>query len=439
MAHIIVIGGGIGGLPTAFELRKLLSKQHQVTLISDFAKFTFIPSLPWVGLGLKTLDQVQIDLAKSLKRKGINFLQTKIHQVDPHKNQLILENDTLKYDHLVIATGASLNMSTIPGLDQEYTESVCNAEHALKALESWEKFLEEPGDIIVGAVPGASCFGPIYEFAMLTDYCLRNKGKRFSSNIKVITPEPYCGHLGIGGMSNSKVLLEQLLTERGIEFKANAEITEIKKDKIICADGSISPYKFSMILPAFQGAKFIRNTPNLGDAKGFIPVTSTYQHPTYENVYGVGVITQLSPPEKTPIPTGVPKTGQMTEAMGMAVAHNIAVKLGEIKSSFMIPTLQAICLTDFGDTGVVFVADQVLPNPETGKRNRSVVLEGKWISWSKTLFEIFFLMKMRLGLAVPFFELITLKMLGLDLVEPMKNESKNLKIKSNFSQVRSQN
>ncbi len=436
MAHIVVIGGGIGGLPTAYELRKLLSKKHQVTLISDFAKFTFIPSLPWVGLGLKTLDQVQIDIAKSLKRKGINFLQTQIQQVEPQNNQLILENKTLKYDHLVIATGASLNMSTVPGLDQGYTDSVCNAEHALKAYENWEKFLEDPGDIVVGGVPGASCFGPIYEFAMLTDYCLRNLGKRFTSNIQVITPEPYCGHLGIGGMATSQVIMERLLTERGIEFKANTAITEIKKDKIICDNGSIFPYKFSMILPSFEGAKFIRNTPNLGDTKGFIPVTSTYQHPVHDNIYGVGVITQLAPPDKTPIPIGVPKTGQMTEAMGMAVAHNIAIKLGEIQSSFVIPTLQAICLTDFGDTGVVFVADQVLPNPETGKRNRAVVLEGKWISWSKTLFEIFFLTKMRLGVAVPFFELITLKMLGLDLVEPEKNKPKNVMIKNKFSEAR---
>jgi sulfide:quinone oxidoreductase len=425
MAHIVVIGGGIGGLPTVYELRNLLSQKHQITLISDQAKFTFIPSLPWVGLGLKTLDQVQLDLTKILLGKGINFIQAQIRQIEPHKKQVILETEMINYDHLIIATGGSLNMSTIPGLDQGYTDSVCNPVHALKACEYWQKFLENPGPIVVGAVPGASCFGPVYEFAMLVDFCLREKGLRSSVPITVITPEPYCGHLGIGGMANSQKLIEQLLRERNINFYANTAITEIKADEIICSDGQNFPFKYSMILPSFQGAEFIKNTPNLGDQKGFLPIKPTYEHSLYDSIYGVGVTTQLAVPEKTPIGIGVPKTGQMTEAMGMAVAHNIAVKLGEINSNFVTPTLQAICLTDFGDTGVVFIADPVLPNPLTGKRDRAVVLEGKWISLCKTLFEIFFLAKMRLGFAVPWFEKVGLKMLGLKLVEPVIKKYNN--------------
>ena len=58
MANIVVIGAGIGGLPTAYELRHLLSHSHQVTLISASPKFTFIPSLPWVTMGLTALSDV---------------------------------------------------------------------------------------------------------------------------------------------------------------------------------------------------------------------------------------------------------------------------------------------------------------------------------------------------------------------------------------------
>jgi sulfide:quinone oxidoreductase len=422
MAHIIVIGSGIGGLPTAYELRKLLSKQHQITLISDSDKFTFIPSLPWVGLGLKTLDQVQLNLNPILSRKGINFCQAKIERVKPEQKQLVLETEVINYDYLVIATGGALNMNSVPGLNNHYTDSVCNPDHALRSLNSWQKFLKNPGEIVIGAVPEASCFGPVYEFAMLADFCLRKKGLRDDILMTVITPEPYCGHLGIGGMANSQELIEKLLRKRNINFFDNTEIIEIKSEEIICANGARFPFKYSMILPAFQGADFIKNTPNLGDKNGFLPVISSYQHSLYESIYGVGIITQLPVPEVTKIPIGVPKTGQMTEAMGMAVAHNIAVKLGEVNGNFVTPTLEAICLTDFGDTGVVFIADQVLPDPVTGKRKRALVLEGKWISWCKILFEIFFLMKMRFGVAVPFFEHWGLKMLGLELVEPILPE-----------------
>ena len=77
MAHIVVIGAGIGGLPTAYELRHLLSRQHTVTLISDTPFFTFIPSLPWVGLGLKSVADVQMAVEPVARRLGIQWEKAK--------------------------------------------------------------------------------------------------------------------------------------------------------------------------------------------------------------------------------------------------------------------------------------------------------------------------------------------------------------------------
>lgn len=62
MAHVVIMGAGLGGLPTAYELKHLLPSKHQVTLISNTPKFTFIPSLPWVALDLMPLEQIQVDL-----------------------------------------------------------------------------------------------------------------------------------------------------------------------------------------------------------------------------------------------------------------------------------------------------------------------------------------------------------------------------------------
>jgi sulfide:quinone oxidoreductase len=132
---------------------------------------------------------------------------------------------------------------------------------------------------------------------------------------------------------------------------------------------------------------------------------------------------QIKPPEETPLPLGVPKTGQMTEAMGMAVAHNIAIELGVISAQPVTPTLDAICFADFGNTGILFLANPVLPDLITGKRRRAVALSGTWVSWAKTAFEKYFLAKMRFGAAVPWFEKIGLKFLGLSLVEAIPVQS----------------
>jgi sulfide:quinone oxidoreductase len=421
MVHVVIVGAGIGGLPTAYELRRLLPKSHRITLISDSSKFTFIPSLPWVAFDLTPLENIQLDIKNLLLGRGIDWIEGKVTGIDPDAQILDVAGKTFNYDYVVIATGASLALDAVTGLGPEkgYTQSVCNPHHAVLAREAWRKFLDNPGPIVVGAVPKASCFGPLYEFALLADYVLRRRGLRHKVPITVVTPEPYAGHLGIGEMANSGELVAQMLQQRNIELIEGAEITEIHPQNITLVDGRNLPFKYSMVLPSFRGATFLQSTTGLTDEKGFVPILPTYQHPDFPSIYSLGVVVQLTPPEKTPIPIGVPKTGQMAEAMGMAVAHNIARELGVIKTAPVTPTLEAICMADFGDTGIIFVSAPVLPDSVTGKRRISVAKRGRWVSWIKIAFEKFFLTKMRLGIAVPWFERWGLRILGLSLVEPI--------------------
>ncbi|NJO72630.1 MAG: FAD-dependent oxidoreductase [Leptolyngbyaceae cyanobacterium RM1_406_9] len=424
MAHIVVIGAGLGGLPTAYELRHLLPQPHQITVISDASTFTFIPSLPWVALGLTPLESIQIPLEAQLTSRQIGWIHGKVDKLDPDRQRVWVGEKSIAYDYLVVATGAELALDAVPGLgpDQGYTQSVCNPHHALMAQEAWQQFLQQPGSLVVGAVPGASCFGPAYEFALLADHHLRKLGLRDRAPITFVTPEPYAGHLGIGSMANSARLVTELMTEREIEVIENVAIAAIEPDHILLSNGRTLPFAYSMLLPPFRGPRFLRDVTGLTDQRGLMPILPTYQHPNYPSIYSVGVVVQLPVPEPTPLPVGVPKTGQMTEAMGMAVAHNIAIALGVLSTQPVTPTLEAICFADFGDTGILFLADPVLPDPATGNRNRAIAIRGAWVGWMKTAFEKYFLMKMRLGTAVPWFERLALRSVGLSLVEPIAAE-----------------
>ena len=420
MAHILVIGAGLGGLPAAYELRHLLPRCHRVTLISNHPKFTFVPSLPWIGLGLRSLDRIQLDLAEIVPQHGIELIHDAVTKIDPISKQITLKDRVLAYDYVVIATGPELALNTLPGLGPEtgYSQSVCNPHHAQLAQAAWNQFLQAPGPIVVGAAPGASCFGPAYEFALLANHALRQRGLREQVPITIVTPEPYAGHLGIGGMANSRWLIRAMLADRHIDVLDNVAISCIDPDMVHLADGRSLPFKYAMILPPFRGPQFLRAAPGLTDAKGFIPVLPTYRHPDFNSVYAVGVITQLKPVEPTPIPIGVPKVGQMTEEMVMTVAHNIALDLGVISGQPIKPTLQAICFADFGDTGALFLADPLLPDQE-GRRHRAFTTQGIWVSWAKTAFEKYFMDKMRVGWTMPWFERWGLRAIGLPLVEPL--------------------
>ena len=421
MAHVVVVGGGLGGLPTAYELQHLLpSAAHQVTLISDQSQFTFTPGLIAVMFGHKKLSDVQLNLHQIVPPKGIRFIHGKATRLDPQSQTITAGEHTLDYDYLVIATGPQLATDLIPGLgpDTGYTHSVCNPHHVKTAKTAWEQFLENPGPVIVGAAPGAGCFGPLYEFALTVDYELRRRKLRDRAPITLVTPEPYIGHLGVRDVNNAHQVMLKLLAERGIQFIDNAAITQVEPETMVLADGQRLPFKFSMVLPAFYGAQFLRDVPGLTNDKGFVPMLPTQQHPDFPSIYSLGVASQLAQPDPTAVPIGLPKSGEMAEGMGLAVAHNIARELGVLNSAPVKATLGAVCFAEFGNDGLVFMANPVLPDPVTGRYDRSFTLRGRWVPWAKQAFERYYLTKMRMGAAVPWFESLGLKALfGISLIK----------------------
>lgn len=430
MAHIVVIGAGLGGLPTAYELRHLLPPQHTVTLISDQPQFTFIPGLVRVALDITPLDHFQLELAPLAQKQGLEFINSRVTAFEPHTRRITLDSEqTVHYDYVVIATGPGFAFDRVPGLGPHggYTHSICSAPHALEARTAWLNFLEHPGHLVIGAAPGAGCFGPAYEFGLMADWILRRRGLRNKATLTLVTPEPYVGHLGVSGVKNAQRLTEKLLRQHQIEIIDNTAITSIAPDHLTLDDGRTLPQTYAMILPAFRGVQFILNTPGLGTEKGFIPVLPTQQHSQFPEIYALGVSVSLTQPEKTRIPIGMPKSGQMTEAMGMAVAHNIAVELGVIPTPLQVPTLEAICFAEFGDTGILYVAAPVLPDPDTQQRRYAYAVQGRWVVWGKTAFEHYFMTKMRQGAAVPWFERLGLKALfGVDLVKPIPHSQKTI-------------
>lgn len=212
------------------------------------------------------------------------------------------------------------------------------------------------------------------------------------------------------------------MNKRGIATLTNAQIVNISSDHIFLADGQSFGFAYSMILPAFRGAKFVKAS-GLGNERGFLPVLPTMRHRDYPEIYGVGVSVHLGQINDTQVSIGTPKSGQMTEAMAMVAAHNIAVELGSIAKPLQVPTLEALCFAEYGDTGIAYIAAPVLPDRLTGKRRYSYAIKGIWVNWAKAAFEKYFLAKMRLGVGLPWFEKLGLRLLfGLSMSRPAMAE-----------------
>jgi len=421
MAHIVIIGASTGGLPAAYEIKELLGKKHGVTVISNTENFTFIPSNPWVAVGWRKRKDVSFPLAKHLKRRKVNFIPVAAKEIKPDANQVHLaDGQVIDYDYLVIATGPKLAFDEVEGLGpqpQGHTESICTLDHAEKAYENWQKFLAEPGPIVVGAAPMASCFGPAYEFAFILNTELRRHKIRHKAPITFVTSEPYIGHLGLGGVGNSQGMMEAELRSQDIKWVTNARITKVEAGKMQVdaydERGDVIkqhelPFKFSMILPAFKGVDVVANVgDDLVNPRGFVKVDEFQRNPKWQNIYSVGVCIAIPPVETTTIPTGAPKTGYMIESMVEAVKYNIKNAIMDYSPSHQA-TWNAVCLADMGDTGIAFVA-----KPQIPPRNTAWMKKGKWVHLAKIGFEKYFIYKMKKGNSEPLYEKYFMKALGI--------------------------
>jgi len=422
MAHVVVLGAGIGGISTTYELRAALGRAHRITLVNDTPHFQFTPSNPWVGVGWRTKKDIVVELAPLMKRFRVDFVQQAVARLHPAENRLELrDGSSLGYDYLVIATGPELAFDEVPGLGPDaHTQSVCTADHAAKAHIAWEAFCKDPGPIVVGAVQGASCYGPAYEYAMIMDKELRTRKIRDRVPMTFVTAEPYIGHLGLGGVGDTKGLLEHELRQRSIRWVTNAKVDRIDTDKmVICEVGEDGaekkkhelPFKYAMMLPAFRGIAPLRGIEGLVNPRGFVIVDKHQRNPTYPNVFSVGVAIAIPPVEQTPVPTGVPKTGYMIESMVTAAVRNIKALVAG-KEPMSEPTWNALCLADFGDRGVAFVA-----KPQIPPRNVNWAAEGKWVHLGKIAFEKYFLSKVRSGVSEPYYEKAFMRLIDLHKVK----------------------
>jgi len=168
-----------------------------------------------------------------------------------------------------------------------------------------------------------------------------------------------------------------------------------------------------MILPAFRGVPAVFGIEGLTNPRGFIAIDDYQRNPTYGNVFAVGVCVAIPPVDKTPVPTGAPKTGYMIESMVTATTKNIR-SLIEGREPAERGTWNAVCLADFGDSGVAFIA-----LPQIPPRNTNWAARGKWVHLAKIAFEKYFLHKVRKARTEPCYEKAVMKMLGaLRLKEP---------------------
>lgn len=420
MKRIIVMGAGLAGMSAAYELRQKLGAAVEITVFGDGPRFSFTPSNPWLAVGWREPEQITLDAGEHLAKKNIRFVPRRIEHIDATAKTVATgQGDVHEYDYLLICTGPRLAFEEVAGTGPHdgFTQSVCTTPHAGLAWERYQEFLKDPGPIVIGAVQGASCFGPAYEFIMILDADLRKRKLRDKVPMTFVSSEPYIGHMGLGGVGDSKGLMESEMRQRHIKWLVNAKVSGVEAGVMHvseCDEAGAEkkthdvPFKFAMLLPAFKGVDAVAAVEGLCNPRGFVLTDKHMRSPKYPEIFAAGVCVAIPPVEATPVATGAPKTGFMIESMVTTIVENIGAELAGKPATFE-GTWNAVCLADMGDTGAAFVA-----LPQIPPRNVTWTKMGKWVHYAKIAFEKYFLYKMRNGTSEPIYEKHVLSALGIE-------------------------
>ncbi|MEV0946130.1 FAD/NAD(P)-binding oxidoreductase [Rhodococcus sp. NPDC049939] len=321
---VVVLGAGVGGLTAAAELRNTLPAQDRIVLIDRSFTSSLGLSLLWVLRGWRTPDKVTVrPTAATLP--GVDMITAEVAHIDLEARAVDCgPAGPIGYDALVVALGAGLDVSRLPGLSQALDTGVAGQFYTLEGAADLHRRIGELESgrimVLVAAVP-FKCPAAPFEAAFLIGDQLGGRFTTGAVRVDAFTPDPL--PMPVAGPAVGNALVS-MMEERGIGFHGNKSATSVDPQTrtIEFADGSTESFDLLAVVPPHAPGAAVAST-GLGPM-GWIPVDPASLATTTPGVFAVGDSTALPLPNGKPLP----KAAVFAEAEGEVAAHQVARYLG---------------------------------------------------------------------------------------------------------------
>lgn len=285
--RVVVVGGGFGGLESAFYLKMRLGDRARMTLVSDEDQFLFKPNTIYIPFGLDP-ETLKIPLAQPAARKGIEFVRARATEVDPTAKKVTAGGQTFPYDYLVLATGAGMRPDEIPGL-REHAQTVWTIEDMLKLRAALGALLEDAKagrrrEVLFLVPPNNKCSGPLYEMVFMLDTWLKRNGARGSVGITWSTFE--AGYIQAFGPKLNEMVTGEF-EKRGVAGRKEHVAESVAEGEVTYKNGQRLPYDLLISFPPYVASTPFASIPS--DDRGFVrTVQASRQAVDHPDIYVAG-------------------------------------------------------------------------------------------------------------------------------------------------------
>jgi sulfide:quinone oxidoreductase len=314
---IVILGGGMGGIVTARDLRKHIGHEHRIIVIDKLSYHAFQPSFLWVAIGWRT-PAVIIKQFSALAKYGIEFLQTEVISIDTENQQVNTTEDCIDFDYLVIALGAE-NVFKYEKKDKKNLHTFYTFEGAVELSKIISTF--SGGNIVINQTARdiKYPFAP-FDSAFLLSSFYQKRGIK-NVNITIISPNdkplPFIS-------LEQNLHLRNLLNDHNIQFRS----VKNNSDSNFDCDSDVIPFEKTndqnliIQIPQLKPPGII-GSPELVDSTGWIKVDKRTLQTFTPNIYAIGDCNGM----KLENDSLLPKAGIFANKQAEVVAYNIAQEL----------------------------------------------------------------------------------------------------------------